>query len=222
MKENTNATINVNKTVNGVLAYDAMTDSQVMNEWGEEEFRVRLDGKILYNKSITPHLQIDLQREPFTIKITNLSNVLNNSELNPSPIAKNASEWAKNPTDNALPTTARLKAIRFYDSNGVDIPGYSVRHLKIDGGSEWDLLSGGNVGEDVKNTIELTVDPLWPAGNVLFDAYQVMDIGFAFQDEGPDGNIPHTLITGTFLYDYNPANVTQPVLSTGMLEVGIW
>ncbi|MDD1644951.1 MAG: hypothetical protein LUP93_01330 [Methanomicrobiales archaeon] len=34
--------------------------------------------------------------------------------------------------------------------------------------------------------------------------------------------IPRTLISGTLRYDYNPANVTQPALAPGILEVAIW
>ena len=34
--------------------------------------------------------------------------------------------------------------------------------------------------------------------------------------------IPRTMLSGTLLYDYNPANVTQTALSSGILEVAIW
>jgi hypothetical protein len=223
IKQNTNATINL---ANFWLpnAFNATEDDQVT-----QEFRIHLNGTLLYNKDISTHLKIDLQREPTTIRITNLKSVLNNSDpgYNHSPIANNSVNWAKNlayPNEMVAPVNATLKAIRFYDSTGLDVPGYARMVLKVDGGSGQVVPPTGDLnpplGVNVNDTVELSVDPLWPSGNViLFDQNpgQNMDIALIFQND-----IPHTLITGTFLYDYNKANVTQPVLSTGMLEVGIW
>jgi hypothetical protein len=45
-----------------------------------------------------------------------------------------------------------------------------------------------------------------------------MDIVFSFEVTSPAP--PRSLITGIYQYDY--ANVTEPALATGMLEVGIW
>jgi hypothetical protein len=45
------------------------------------------------------------------------------------------------------------------------------------------------------------------------------------KDHGGGGallNPPHTLLSGTFVYDYNVRNVTQPALSPGILEVAVW
>ena len=233
IKQNTNATINL---ANFWLpnAFNATEDDQVT-----QEFRIHLNGTLLYNKDISTHLKIDLQREPFTIRITNLKSVLNNSDpgYNHSPIANNTAQWTSNNpifcTDLPggvcqAPTNATLKAIRFYDSTGLDVPGYAKMVLTVDpelggvGHGPQTVPPTGDLNPplNVEDTIELSVDPLWPSGNViLFDQNpgQNMDIALIFQND-----IPHTLITGTFLYDYNKANVTQPVLSTGMLEIGIW
>jgi hypothetical protein len=226
IKQNTNATINMNTTVfnktTNQLAFDAMTEDQV-----KQEFRIRFDGRILYNTNIDNPYKIDLLREPFTIKITNLSSVLNNSKCNPgpcnpSPIANNSTQWGNNTDpqyvatgDNRPPTNATLTAIQFYDLSGTAIPGfYSEMNLTVDGvwkGNIPPAISQVNVND----TIELSVKPLWPSGYVLFDKNNALEIGLVFQNK-----IPHTLVTGTFLYDYY--NVTRPDLTTGMLEIGIW
>jgi hypothetical protein len=237
IKQNTNATLNMNVTNYGLstLPFDAYSDSQVKNAQGEEEFRIRLDGPILYNKSIDAPYTIDLLMEPFTVRITNISSVLNSSELNPSPLAKNATEWNWNQcgdTTSPAITGATLKAVRFYDSLGGEIAGYyASMMLTIDGipkpgpGLSLDPspLNGG-VGYKVKDTIELSVSPLWPSGTNEFDKYKSLEIGLVFDDRdscpGGGNPLPRILVTGTFLYDYQ--NVTRPDLSTGMLEVGIW
>ena len=216
IKQNTNATVNVNKT----MAFNAVSDDQV-----KQEFRIRLDGRILYNRSIDNPYKIDLLREPFTIRITNLSSVLNNSAKNPSPIANSSSQWATNfnyPAELLPPTNATLTNIVFYPScTAPSIPFYADNMVltvdpELPSGSTQILPSGTPLTPlPVVNTIELSVDPLWPPGVILFDEYNCLEIGLVFQN-----NLPHTLVTGSFLYDYT--NVTRPSLSTGMLEVGIW
>ena len=219
IKQNTNATIDMNITYQ--LAFDAMSDDQV-----KQELRLRLNGGILYNKSIDTPYKIDLLKEPFTIRITNLSHVLNNSALNPSPIANNSGQWAANdplayPGELVPPTSATLTAVQFYDQSGTAIPGfYSNMVLTVDPtlpSGSMQTLPPAISSVPVIDTIELSVQPLWPSGVVLFDddPGKYLEIGLVFQNE-----IPHTLVTGTFLYDY--FNVTRPALSPGMLEVGIW
>jgi hypothetical protein len=75
----------------------------------------------------------------------------------------------------------------------------------------------------VYNTIQLDIDPLWPPGTPLFDSTHCLEIGLVFDNRDfCDGStrLPHTLITGSFVYDY--FNVTRPPLTPGLLEVGIW
>jgi hypothetical protein len=60
------------------------------------------------------------------------------------------------------------------------------------------------------------------------DLTKRVDIVYTFMEEPaetPDGTmvyIPRTLLSGTLRYDYNTANVTQPDLAPGILEVAIW
>jgi hypothetical protein len=194
----------------------------------KQEFRIRLNGGILYNHSIDTPYKIDLLKEPFTIKITNLSRVLNRSDRNPSPIAGNQTGWALNPcaVDKILPNSANLTGIQFYDQSGTAIPGfYSSMVLTADDGKGPQSIPPAltTPGVVVKDTIELSVQPLWPPGTVLFDddLGKYLEIDLTFDNRDCNGNpLPHTLVTGTFLYDY--FNVTRPALSTGMLEVGVW
>jgi hypothetical protein len=199
-----------------------------------QQFIIRFDHGILYNKSIETHLKIDLQREPISLKITNLSSCLNNSATNlrytkgMENIANDSTKWgSNNPVfcdykQGGLclaPRNATLTSVKFFDPST---------------GDEWtDFLRGVNLTVDGDH-VDFPVPPRIPGVNDVFvdDTIELyvsyiepfylndgrpLDIIFTFQN-----TLPHTHVTGTFLYDYNRRNVTQPVLSTGMLEVAIW
>jgi hypothetical protein len=186
-----------------------------------QKFTIRLDKDILYNKSIDTSLKIDLQREPLSIRITNLSSCLNNTAYNlrtglPGYLANGSDQWAQNnPATGELtaPTTATLTDVDF---GTPEIPNLWTNfihnvNLTTDGVQQTFPLA---LGVPVQDTIELYLPYM---DTYFFNDGSTMVITFTFQN-----TIPHTLATGTFWYDYNPRNVTQPVLSTGMLEVGIW
>ena len=200
-----------------------------------QTFWIHLDGSVLYNKSIPTPFILDLEREPLIINISGLHSVLNNSDpgynapVNPMAFKSNTSglgmplpdEW-----NGPAPTNATLTSITFTDSEhpgfewssrmscGVDM----CANLEIDGNSYPIPYPGGPYpgGVRVNDTISLSVDHI---DADLLNSGDDFYITFTF-DDSPDP--PHTLIHGEYLYDYNQANVTQPVLSTGMLEVGIW
>jgi hypothetical protein len=235
IKQNSNATINMaehpefNSTREDLVDLHIRKDTGGIDPIPHQEFIVRLDNGVLYNKSIDTPLKIDLQREPLSVRITNLSSFLNNSAYNPpSPlcpgplctsIANSSAQWGMNnpvkyPTDLNAPISATLIAVTFLDPAANIAWPYSVFNvtLTVDGGHvDWTYPLNKVA---VENTIELYVDHLDP---VAFNDERTLDVVFTFQDP-----LPHTLVTGTFWSDYNPKNVTQPVLSTGMLEVGIW
>jgi hypothetical protein len=226
IKQNSDAVINVNSSKYpdpitnpwNNLSFDAYIPGEVKQGCPADVpvvlpcLRVRLPGEILYNKTIAPQYQIDLQRESFTINVTNLTNVLNNSVKNPSPLALDM-------VDNAT-----LEYIRFFDEMGAERTAYSRLELRIDNELGTMILNPqGEVKRKVNDTLQLFVSPLWPTtgdpscpscGIIGFDEYQDMDIVFSFANDN------RTLVKGTFLYDYR--NVTEPPLATGMLEVGIW
>jgi hypothetical protein len=238
IKQNTNVTINLNTTCKpntlcqpgaDELAYTALNETQAQDS---QEFRIRLDGRLLYNQSIANPYKIDLLKEPFTIRITNLSNVLNNSKLNPSPVAGNTSAWMETsvatgcfPLEQSPPTSANLSSIIFYpDCKPPDIPFYANRIvLTVDDNQNWNALRQESPPAIMKvpvyDTIQLDIDPLWPPGTPLFDSLHCLEIGLVF-DPGDCTGVPHTLISGSFVYDY--FNVTRPDLVPGMLEVSIW
>jgi len=238
LKQSTNATVDMQ--AHGT-DFDAQTADQVRPDPllpGYEIFKVRFQGNIIYNKSIPTPYTMDLLREPLTIRVTNLRRVLNNSGLNlGSPfVAQNGSF-----------TSANLSTIGFYDCRyptpvyigefypqGMeltvdDLTGYALnpnRYQIISGGSRINSVA-------VEDNITLRVNTLWPPQSygtnwtVIFKGSgptdpSCLELAFMFQNiNQTNGAIePHTLATGTFLYDY--PNVTRPDLVPGMLEVSIW
>jgi len=191
--------------------------------------RIRFDNGILYNKALDPSLIMDFQREPISIRITNISSTLNNTALNTKTmgnlIANSSDDWAKNnaadvgAAELVAPINATLVGVFFGDPTSDDVVWTNFVqgvNLTIDGDpakSPGFPLPAGK-GVDVNSTIELYVPKLDPT---FFNDGRPMDISFVFQNR-----LPHTLVSGTIWYDYNSRNVTQPVLSTGMLEVAIW
>ncbi|HTY51582.1 MAG TPA: hypothetical protein VMB35_00130 [Methanomicrobiales archaeon] len=191
--------------------------------------RIRFDNGILYSKALDPSLMIDLQREPISIRITNFSSTLNNTAFNTwglGSIANSSEQWAQNneadvgAAEKIAPINATLIAVHFGDPTATDGDTYWTNfvrgvNLTVDGNHvDWASTSPSFAPVTVNNTIELYVPPLEPT---FFNDGRPMDVSFVFQDR-----LPHTLVSGTLWYDYNSRNVTQPVLSTGMMEVAIW
>jgi hypothetical protein len=235
IKQNSNATINLalhpefNATREDPVDLHTRKDTGAYDPTPHQEFVVSLDYSILYNRGIDTPLKIDLQREPLSIRITNLSSFLNYSVFNPSSIANNSGQWALNTAPQYIPplgeerfppTKATLTAVTFWDPAAQLAWPYSLFNVTLtvdpnQPGGYGNVVWTYPLGKiPVMNTIDLYVDHLDPEA---FNDGRSLDIIFTFQDP-----IPHTLVTGTYWYDYNKANVTQPVLSTGMLEVGIW
>ena len=220
IKQNSNATINMAQRPE----FDATREDQIcaITNPCQEQFTIHLDGTVLYNSSIGTPYKLDLQREPLIINVTGLHSILNNSDpgynFNPSPIANTTGEWATNTHGNSItaPTWATLTGVDF------GIPGnYNLWtnmmpkvHLSADGVTQPFPLGGAKV--QVRDSVNLSLD--YVDAN-FFGSAKPLDITLTFNDN-PD--LPHSFIHGVYLYDYNQTNVTQPVLSTGMLEVGIW
>jgi hypothetical protein len=206
-----------------------------------QNFSVLLDGSVLYNRSIDTPFKIDLQREPVVINISGLHRLLNNSDPNlplgnnTSPIACKSNmtsflfglaplpgEW-----NGTAPTNATLTAVNFgtatqptvwttfIPSCGLGSMGMCV-DLEIEGQHK-DLPL---VGVKVEDKINLSINYI-DASYFYYQPPSERDFVITFSfDDSPDP--PHTLITGSYLLDYNRTNMTQPFLSTGMLEVGVW
>jgi hypothetical protein len=180
-----------------------------------EQFTIHLNGTILYNNTVDTPFKIDLQREPLVINITGLSSLLNNSGKNPSPVAQNGTaNWATlKEVDFGIPGT--------YNFWGTSVPGNvanTVSNGSVTGTQTLPLTSV----IDVFDTLSLSMDYI---DANYFGYGRDLTITFKFVDHDPTNPalpIPQTLIHGEYLYDYNRTNVTQPFLSTGMLEVGIW
>jgi hypothetical protein len=233
IKQNTNATINLNTSLKKdvipfKLAYTALDEAEV-----KQLFRIRFDGRLLYNRSIATPYKIDLINEPVSIRITNFSFVLNRSDLNPSPVAHNWSNWTASGCDTGLPVSANLTGIIWdNDCKGAwAVPFYANRMVvTVDDNADPNGLGRQElVGATlltrvpVYDTIQIDIDPLWPPGTPLFDSTHCLEMGLVFDNMAQCDNtlrLPHTLISGSFVYDY--FNVTRPDLTPGMLEVSIW
>jgi hypothetical protein len=229
---------------NSTTEYDDSSDSQV--------FTVRLDGTQLYKKSesgvdkyiYSPPYVIDPTQDEIWINLTGLRGYLNNSYLNPdNPFAHNAVNWSLN--DHLLqmgqdvpPTYATLKSITFRQVTGADpigIPSGPYPKVEVYYHDDNDLditrltrlttLKPANVrvGDSIRIKLRL-----WDLDDHSFmNNMGLLDIVLTFQEDQvtvpvslTTMRIPHTLLNGTFMYDY--ANVTQPPLSPGILEVAIW
>ncbi len=223
LRQDTNATINMTDPYEN-SEFNAQNPSQICltaGPWNcSEQFTIYLNASILYNTSIATPYIIDLQREPLIINITGLHMLLNNTAYNSNPIANNTAQWSPFP----LPVNATLRGVDFgypgaYNQWTNMIPNV---HLVVDGNqTTFPVISSG---VPVMDSINLSMDYV-DANYFHANPGQDLTITFTFADTNPKNQadqLPFTLIHGTFLYDYNPRNVTQPVLSTGMLEVGIW
>lgn len=102
----------------------------------------------------------------------------------------------------------RLSSVRIY-VGGSYIPPDQIAYL--DGGET--AVPSGNVASNISFTLEPTLL------TQIADANSNVIVQFAFDTPTTPKN---TTISGTFLYDYNPANVTQPKLHPGVMEVAIW
>ncbi|MDD1653680.1 MAG: hypothetical protein LUQ64_03955 [Methanomicrobiales archaeon] len=107
-----------------------------------------------------------------------------------------------------------------YDSNG---DGYDDGMRRLEGDPTNFVPPAPGV--QVANSINIEVKNL---DDLYMNVNQGIRIRLTFEEpscdtlEGGIRNPPHTLLSGTFLYDYNVLNVTQPALSPGILEVAIW
>jgi hypothetical protein len=232
IKQNSDgATINMNQRG---PEFNATTDPQVA-----QNFSIHLDGSILYNKSIDTPFKLDLQREPIVLNISGLHLLLNNSDPGNNTgtypcktnLTANTSGQGTPPGlrewNGTAPTNATLTAVNFgtplqptlwttfIPSCGVGSMGMCV-DLELDGVHKDLPLTGVRVTDAINLSLNY-ID----AAYLYYQPPSERDFVITFTfDDSPDP--PHTLINGTYLYDYNRTNVTQPFLSTGMLEVGVW
>ncbi|WP_292364982.1 MULTISPECIES: hypothetical protein [unclassified Methanoculleus] len=172
----------------------------------DQEFIVRLNFSKLLDPTIGAAYRIDPRTEPVNVTITDFGAYLNRTD----PLVDNATLrtvtfWKMDPT-RPIPQFTKIP----FSYGTVDSNLYT---LHIDGTP---TLHSLRPDEKVFNNISLV---LKPAATSVFtlDQNSILDIRFNFGDTPSRTNI-----TGIHHYDYNPANVTIPALSTGVLEVAIW
>lgn len=153
---------------------------------------IRLNLSALRNTSVSKEYCIDPLHERISVNVTNISGTLYD--------AYNSS-WKKDLT--------QLSSARIY-VGGSYIPPDQQVYLDE---ATYQVASG-----PVENDISFTLEPDLLTQIADTDSNIIVALTF-------DNGIPlpkNTTMTGTFLYDYNPVNVTQPHLDAGVMEVAIW
>ena len=215
-------------------------------------FTVRLNGTRLYKDGekcvYSPPYVIDPTQDNITVNLA-LEGYLNNSHVSPFLYGDrdkhDTAAWEKNCplfTNNFCsvdpdyfqgipPNFATLRSISFRDLGGGPIDlitaGAKVSVFYNVPGSDTmvplPVLDPTKVR--VGKWLNLTISSIPEA---YMDNQKLVDIVYKFGEdpvrtiEDTPLYIPRTMLNGTFLYDYNPMNVTQPPLSPGILEVAIW
>ena len=243
IKNYTDATV-TNETHPG---FNATTEYESASQL--QKFRVTLDGTWLYvdgNKYLySPPYVIDPTQDNITVNL-GLEGYLNNSYVNPGLYGDRAKHdtaaWAQNCAvytcsgppwyQGTPPNYATLRSITFTDRNGgpidltTGVQKWTAFYHDPDTDTMKRLTTLNNpAGVKVGKWLNLTISSMPEA---YMDQTKRLDIVYTFMEEPvrtPDGTmvyIPRTLLSGTLRYDYNTANVTQPDLAPGILEVAIW
>jgi len=198
----------------------------------------------------SPPYVIDPTQDNITVNLS-MEGFLNNSHVNPNafgdsgPIVSphDTNAWAQNCVvytcgpppwyQGTPPNYATLRSITFKDIGGGDVDlitaGAKVSvFYNVPGSDTMEHLTVLNPpapGVRVGKWLNLTISSMPEA---YMDLTKRLDVLYTFMEEPvftPDDTplyIPRTMLSGTLLYDYNPANVTQDALSPGILEVAIW
>jgi len=209
--------------------------------------RLYVDGnKYIYS----PPYVIDPTQDNITVNLS-MEGFLNNSHLSPFLYGDrdkhDTTAWAQNcpPVTNNFcdldpwsqgkpPNYATLKAIIFRTLDGTVITG---NQLVASGAKVTVFYHDPDTADTMVRLTDLSPNPKVRVGRSLnltvssipetfMDLTKGLDIVYIFEENPvitPDGTslyIPRTLLNRTFIYDY--ANVTQPALSPGILEVAIW
>jgi hypothetical protein len=155
-------------------------------------FSVNLDIAALSGTTLPPQYRIDPLQERIVLNLTNISATLYDAY---------DKDWVKDQTT--------LSSARVY-VDGSYVP--PERQVYVDGGA-----SPVTPPYPVQNEVSMTLDPAFL--RQIADSGSEVTVAFTFDDTK---EYKDTTLTGNFLYDYNPKNVTQPRLNPGVMEVAVW
>ncbi|WAI00417.1 DUF7287 family protein [Methanogenium organophilum] len=165
-----------------------------------EEFVVHIPYGTLINRTVNPAYRIDPQSEQLSVTLENMWSHLNETDI----------EWMN------------------FEDMGLYIGGSSdpIPGLYPWANSTYSLTLNGNprratgVSSAVDNSSVITLE-LYPPLPFSKDITTDLNVNFNFSYKFKDSNVTHQYLSGMHQYDYT-ANVTQPDLVDGVMEVAIW
>jgi hypothetical protein len=109
------------------------------------------------------------------------------------------------------------------DGSTILIPGLypyenETYSLMVDGAA-YPATGGAEMPVTNGSTIAMVLYPPLPFSNEITSS---LNVNFSFSYTYADNSTPHQYLSGIHQYDYNPANVVQPELADGVMEVAIW
>jgi hypothetical protein len=215
IKGSSNATINESYSVSrGYIKSDNAT---------KHVFSILINNTKLLGDIRNPAYQIDTSREQILINITDLKSTITEFPTAVPPITRAASSI----------TLENMKIYKLDAGVYSNIPLPASNYPFIDGNSTRLPSFPANVNENI--TVKLNpqyIDSMKAQNSQIFITLQFnvspastfLNNTLALPDINSfDGKLSfENASTTPFMYDYNPANVTQPALRDAILEVAVW
>ncbi len=169
------------------------------------DFSVKIPYDVLMDRSVNPAYRIDPQSEPLKINLSNMYSNLSEMDIQ----------------------SMKFTGMKIYksldDGSMIDIPGLypfenDTYSLTVDGQPY--SADGSIPPKSVvpNSTIEMVLYPPLPFSNEITSS---LNVNFSFSYEFENSNVTHQYLSGMHQYDYT-ANVKQPNLADGVMEVVIW
>jgi hypothetical protein len=201
VKEPSVAAINFTSYASGYYAGNLDANETSVSE----DFAVHIPYDVLINRSVNPAYRIDPQSERLTIDLTGMLPYLNTT----GDIA-------------SMTFTGMELSKQLDDGSMIVIPGLNpyendTYSLKVDGVPVPAIGAAESVDDGSMITMELY--PPLPFSNEITSS---LDLNFSFSYTFSNNMTPHRYLSGIHPYDYNPANVIQPQLVDGVMEVAVW
>ena len=170
-----------------------------------DDFAVQIPYDVLINRSVNPAYRIDPQSEHLMIDLSNMYSHLNTTDI----ISMNF--------------TGMGLYKQLDDGSTILIPGLypyenDTYSLTVNG-TAYPATGGVPVSVTTNPVIEMVLYPPLPFSNEITSS---LNVNFSFSYTYADNSTPHQYLSGMHQYDYNPANVVQPELADGVMEVAIW
>ena len=187
----------------GFSAYTGVLDKNITST--DEDFVVQLPYAVLINRSVNPAYRIDPQSEELTIVLSGMLPSVNGS----SDVA-------------SLNFTGMGLYKQVSESSTILIPGMypydnDTYSLNVDGTP---FPATGGTPATLSNSSVITME-LYPPLPFSNEISSTLNVNFSFSYVYANNITDHQYLSGVHQYDYT-ANVTQPELVDGVMEVAVW